>query len=112
MLRKCIRRSMSLINSPSMSRPVQERVMSTASWPVPYYKRFMRAHPSPNSRKIVIEVRSEKMTDDDVVDLKFKMELNPEKREIMTAYENNIKTDSNPVFLFIYIKTLMNLTII
>ena len=77
-----------------MTRPVQERIMSTSSWPVPYYKRIVKAKPAANSRKFNLDGREHLIEDGDVVDLKFKMELDPKRRDIMIAYENNVKTNS------------------
>ena len=111
MLRKLVKKPFSLINTPGLSRPVQERVMSTPSWPVPYYKRLMRCYPAENPRKLNIEVNSGEITDEDVINLKFKMELNPEKREIMLAYENNIQTDCKIIMFFIYLFFIINLII-
>ena len=94
MLRRTLKRSFSLINNLTPNRPVQERVMSTTSWPVPYYKRAEREYAADNPRKLNIEGRKAKLTDEDVISLKFKMEQDPEKRAIMQAFENNIKTNS------------------
>ena len=95
MLRKSLKRLFSQINNyPTPFRPVQERVMSTSSWPTPYYHRAYKAFPIESPRKFDLDGRSEELTDDDVISLKFKMELDPKKRHIMEAFENNIQTDS------------------
>ena len=101
MLRRCLKRTFSLMNTGNPTRPVQERVMSTSTWPVPYYKRIAKAFAEHNPRKFNLDGRDKELTDEDVISLKFKMEQDPNKRDIMLAFENNIKTDSR-VYKFIF----------
>ena len=99
MLQRTLRRCFGqLHNNPSITRPVQERIMSTPSWPVPYYKRQWKAAPAAEARKFKLDARSDTICDDDVVDLKYKMELNPEKFEIIRAFEDNSQTNSRAFF--------------
>ena len=32
-------------NAPVLGRSMQDRVVSTSEWPVPYYQRIMKAYP-------------------------------------------------------------------
>ena len=93
MLRSAIKRSFCLINAATPNRPVQERVMTTSSWPVPYYKRISKAYPAKNARKFNIEVGSFKVTEMDVIQLKNKLEMDPNTKQIVFGYENNVKTN-------------------
>ena len=42
---KSTRKSYSMINNPYFQKAPLEKVMSTNTWPVPYYKRFFKAYP-------------------------------------------------------------------
>lgn len=87
-------------NNPlSPNRPVQDRVMNTPSWPIPYYKRKLRAEPVQNGRKFDLDFPDEFVTDEDVIDLKNRLEVDPSKRDMILAVENNIKTDGMAFFL-------------
>lgn len=101
MLRKIISRRFTKMSSNYLSpnRPVQDRVMNTPSWPVPYYKRKLRAAPVQNGRVFDLEIPNEFVTDEDVIDLKNRLELDPSKREMIQAVEQNIKTDGTFRFL-------------
>ena len=82
------------MNNPQPFRPVQERVMSTTSWPVPYYKRMFKSSAVHTPRNLSLDVRSSEITDLDVIKLKNKLELNPAKRDIVRGFEDNVKTNS------------------
>ena len=73
--------------------------MNTPSWPVPYYKRTLRAAPVQGGRVFDLDLPTEFVTDEDVIDLKNRLELDPSKREMIQAVEQNIKTDGRFRFL-------------
>lgn len=79
-------------NSTYLARPFQDRVMTTSSWPVPYYNRLFHAYPEREQKMNSFNSNFRDISEVHWLGVKNKMmELKP---QIYQNVENNLKGKS------------------
>lgn len=76
------------------SNPIKERVMSTPTWPVPYYQRIHRAYPVREDKNINLSTADLEFSDVNWYSAKEALNRSLKGRQIVQYTENNVRTNS------------------
>jgi hypothetical protein len=90
----------------SGSNPIRERVMSTPTWPVPYYQRLTKAYPIRCNINLISEETKPNLggvdlpADDSTwLTAKYVLNKSAKGRQIVSYTEQNINTNSTSSFI-------------
>ena len=86
------------------SNPIKERVMSTPTWPVPYYQRLTKAYPIRCTNSYHSETKTVQLSmcdfvadDTNWVNAKRVLNMNLKGRHIVEYTENHLNTNSKEI---------------
>lgn len=83
-----------LINFPIPDRAVQDRVMTTAQWPIPYYQRLMKAYPVRERKVANFGTLGSTINENHWLAARHVLQGTKEGREALEHVENEMKLSS------------------
>ncbi len=92
--RLVLKRSFALDNTRTLTRHIQDRVMSTPQWPVPYYERQYNGAKVSESSQDDLSCAGREICMTDVKDTKHMLNTTVQGRQILQHFENHAKVDS------------------
>jgi hypothetical protein len=78
----------------SSANPIKERVMSTPTWPVPYYQRMVKAYPVREKKSVNLSLMDFDADDTNWYAAKEILNETLKGRQIVEYTEKNIKTNT------------------
>ena len=90
---KSFKKSYSMVNNPYFQKAALEKVMTTNTWPVPYYKRFFKAYPVREQKTLKIDHISE-IADANQLHAKNSMKFYKSFNEELGKVERTMQRDS------------------
>lgn len=92
--RVVIRRSFALDNTRTMTRHIQDRVVSTGQWPVPFYQRHYKPMTVGQTTREDLSQVGAPIGNSDVENTRNHLSLTANGRQILQHFENHAKVDS------------------